>query len=338
MNPSQYVTNAVRTEPDLASYVNNILPRTEDPRLVAVLQAAIRSAQDIDKLKRALIYGKYTGLDEILRADQCCSVSEKGMAKDLHNHLTQSDTHANLRLLHAILGLFSEAGELAEAWLQAGLDENKPLDIVNLQEELGDVSWYFAIAHDAVDLQIETTWEKNIAKLRTRYPKNFSEDAALHRDLPAERAALTDPTPLEGLRAYPGTLGGPTLDGKPFTMPPYASEDGSIERSGRYGAEIAQQTRLPSPGLYWLRHVVVRGQTALPEWTPARADDGRPLRGFSLLGLHRGETREWDLSGCEWQTMNVPDPAFAAPTPALKANHGDLWRREIGVDKMDSPS
>jgi NTP pyrophosphatase (non-canonical NTP hydrolase) len=95
-----------------------------------------------------------------------------------------------LRAVHAVLGLASEVGEVADA-LKRKLFYNKPLDPVHLQEEL-DVANQMLIAEDQ-DLRTKTPEEiddQNIAKLRARYPEKFTEEQALNRDHAKERAAL----------------------------------------------------------------------------------------------------------------------------------------------------
>lgn len=93
------------------------------------------------------------------------------------------------RLIHGVLGKMSELGELADA-IKKRLIYGKPLDEINLVEEIGDDSWYTALILDALAVGWEAAWQKNIAKLRTRFPDKFTEERALNRDLDAERAAL----------------------------------------------------------------------------------------------------------------------------------------------------
>lgn len=95
------------------------------------------------------------------------------------------------RLLHAAFGIVTEAGELADAFKKdlfyAGA---KPIDYVNIQEELGDLFWYMALACDALGISFEDVWKQNIAKLRKRYPVKFEPEQAANRDLAGERAVL----------------------------------------------------------------------------------------------------------------------------------------------------
>lgn len=93
------------------------------------------------------------------------------------------------RLLHAVMGLVTETGELMDA-LKRKLIYGKGIDRVNVMEECGDLLWYIALALDACDYTIEEAMERNITKLKKRYPDGYSDTNALNRDLEAERAAL----------------------------------------------------------------------------------------------------------------------------------------------------
>lgn len=98
-------------------------------------------------------------------------------------------TPENIRLLHAAIGLATEAGEIQDQ-LKKAIFYGKPLDKVNLAEELGDLFWYMAIMSDALGVSFDDIQEKNIAKLKARYGAKFSEAAALNRDLDTERKIL----------------------------------------------------------------------------------------------------------------------------------------------------
>lgn len=102
----------------------------------------------------------------------------------------QTDTP--MRLLHAALGLQTEAGEFADP-IKKYVFYGKPIDHVLLEEELGDLTWYIALACNALGLDMMAVMEKNVAKLKQRYPEKFTEDKALNRDLDAERKILETP-------------------------------------------------------------------------------------------------------------------------------------------------
>lgn len=98
-------------------------------------------------------------------------------------------TKQNQRLLHAGIGLATEAGEFLDA-LKKHVFYGKTLDTVNLSEEMGDVFWYCAIIADELGVDFAQVMETNIAKLKARYGEKFTEQAASQRDLAKERKIL----------------------------------------------------------------------------------------------------------------------------------------------------
>lgn len=100
--------------------------------------------------------------------------------------------HVNVaRLLHAGLGLATEAGEILDQ-IKKHVYYGKDLDFINLKEEAGDLMWYMAILADTCGLKLESIMATNIIKLKKRYGEKFSGDKALIRDLIAERGVLED--------------------------------------------------------------------------------------------------------------------------------------------------
>lgn len=98
-------------------------------------------------------------------------------------------TTAESRLLHAAMGLLTEAGEFMEAVFPV-VTGDKPMDRINLSEEIQDGWWYQQIALDVLGLSPDEMRERNIAKLRVRYPEKFDADKANNRDLDKEREKL----------------------------------------------------------------------------------------------------------------------------------------------------
>ncbi len=102
---------------------------------------------------------------------------------------TRLNDDGTKRLLHAGIGLSTEAGEFLDA-LKKHIFYGKELDRVNLKEEMGDLFWYLAIACDELGVEFEPLMETNIAKLKARYGEKFSEHKAENRDLSTERTIL----------------------------------------------------------------------------------------------------------------------------------------------------
>lgn len=96
---------------------------------------------------------------------------------------------ASARLLHYVLGVGTEAGELQDA-VKRLIAYNKELDVVNIKEEIGDCLWYLSRICDFCGFTFEEVMELNINKLKARYGEKFSEHAALNRDLVTERSVL----------------------------------------------------------------------------------------------------------------------------------------------------
>ena len=104
--------------------------------------------------------------------------------------LSGRNTHCRSNdLLHASMGLVTEAGEFQDM-LKKHVFYGKPLDEVNLKEEIGDLLWYCAIALEALDTDFEAVMQTNIDKLKARYPEKFTEQKAENRDLVKEREIL----------------------------------------------------------------------------------------------------------------------------------------------------
>lgn len=95
----------------------------------------------------------------------------------------------NTRLLHAAMGMVTEAAEMLDM-LKKHFFYAKPFDIVNAKEELGDEAWYVALAVDEIRTTMNDVLTTNIAKLKLRYPNKFNGEDAINRDVKAERVLL----------------------------------------------------------------------------------------------------------------------------------------------------
>lgn len=125
-----------------------------------------------------------------------------GLHFDMRNDKRTADDLRLSRIMHAILGMITELGELCDP-VKRHLVYNAPLDFNSnekgsVREESGDLAWYHdGLFLDAIDAKLEDIWERNIAKLRARFPDKFTEDKAINRDLEAEGKALINSN-LEG--------------------------------------------------------------------------------------------------------------------------------------------
>lgn len=120
------------------------------------------------------------------------AVEEAALVTEPHDYKPAMERLQNLptvRLLHASIGLATEAGELLDI-IKKHVFYGKPLDKVHVMEEIGDVSWYGRIGADAVNASFLETMLLNVRKLRARYGKQFTEASALRRNEEQEREVL----------------------------------------------------------------------------------------------------------------------------------------------------
>lgn len=80
------------------------------------------------------------------------------------DQLTPKSAHE----LHMAVGISGEAGELLDCVKKASI-YNKPIDVENLIEELGDLEFYMEGLRQSQGITREETIEANIAKLGKRY-------------------------------------------------------------------------------------------------------------------------------------------------------------------------
>lgn len=88
-------------------------------------------------------------------------------------------------LLHAAIGIAGEGGELLDAVKKLWVYD-KPLDIANAIEELGDLEYYMKAFRRRLGVTREQVLRANIEKLNRRYPGGYTDAAAVER---ADKAA-----------------------------------------------------------------------------------------------------------------------------------------------------
>jgi NTP pyrophosphatase (non-canonical NTP hydrolase) len=83
-------------------------------------------------------------------------------------------------LINGVMGLCGESGEAIDI-VKKHLAQGHPLDRDKLVKELGDIAWYLAETAYALDVPLSQVFEKNIEKLRARYPEGFECEKSIHR-------------------------------------------------------------------------------------------------------------------------------------------------------------
>ena len=100
----------------------------------------------------------------------------KKPAHDIFDSICTND----LDLIHMIMGISGEAGELLDAVKKATI-YREPLDRDNMIEELGDLEFYLEGLRKLINVTREEVLDKNIAKLRIRYGQKYSDKSAQDR-------------------------------------------------------------------------------------------------------------------------------------------------------------
>jgi NTP pyrophosphatase (non-canonical NTP hydrolase) len=84
---------------------------------------------------------------------------------------TAAARHKPNELLHLVLGLVGESGEIAEKfkkWIRDLDSDESRIDRADIAKELGDVLWYVAVLADYLDLSLDDIAAANLAKLASR--------------------------------------------------------------------------------------------------------------------------------------------------------------------------
>lgn len=175
-NPNEYQEAALQTlaPDDLIDF-----KRVHYGTIRRALREFINAGTTLDHVKKSVVYGRpFPG--QLSLGEQPCP------APDL--------SKIDVQVVHALLGIITEATELAQA-LEAVLFRGADCDAVNLLEESGDIDWYQALLDHVLGATQEERWTTNINKLlRKRYAKSggFTPEEANTRDTEGEREILEE--------------------------------------------------------------------------------------------------------------------------------------------------
>lgn len=184
MDLKQYVSDAIRTESQIEKIQANATA------LNHILDIIIGSGTILDQVKKNVFYKKPINsvefYDNLLKIQDAADMMK--VYSSSHPATNINDIQIDTRMFHAIVGAVTEGAELAQALQKALNDSN--FDLTNVLEEFGDINWYEAIAVDATNGDFQQILERNIAKLKARFPNKFTTEDAINRDLTKERNIL----------------------------------------------------------------------------------------------------------------------------------------------------
>lgn len=108
---------------------------------------------------------------------------QKQMTMDKYQKLAQrtsNTTCSTSKLVNGVMGLNGESGECIDIVKKAEFQGHN-LDTDKLIDELGDVLWYIAEICTALNVDMSEVAEKNIEKLKQRYPDGFESEKSINR-------------------------------------------------------------------------------------------------------------------------------------------------------------
>ena len=146
MDNKTYLEQSAKTD----AHGNFNFPEATRTRLINALRRFLTSMAELDAIKRDIFYVSASPADQV---------------------------ETSRDLTHGILGVITEAQEMAEVYLDH-LENGTELDFENLREESGDVLWYIACILRGVDSDFDAAMAGNIAKLKARFPDKFDSTKA----------------------------------------------------------------------------------------------------------------------------------------------------------------
>jgi NTP pyrophosphatase (non-canonical NTP hydrolase) len=164
---NRYVKEASRTERDIS------ILKTDYDYLQLALQNFIKSAKELDMVKKNAFYGKQ-------------------FDNELFHPVDEIQNIISPRLFHSLIGILTEAGEIGEILETILFNNTNVITNEKIADELGDLNWYEAIGIDELKLDFSDILHANIAKLKARYPDKFSEENAIKRNIEDETKALNN--------------------------------------------------------------------------------------------------------------------------------------------------
>lgn len=146
--------------------------------LQVALHEFILAAQVLNRYKKALFRKQ--------------SRIEAGLSPSVHGpDLTTFRIAGHDDLFHGVIGVATEAGELAEALHKLLSGQGVSQD--NIREEIGDNLWYITRLIKWAETTFLAEMKRNIAKLRERHGKaGFNKERDMNRDLGREADVLAE--------------------------------------------------------------------------------------------------------------------------------------------------
>jgi NTP pyrophosphatase (non-canonical NTP hydrolase) len=113
--------------------------------------------------------------------------------KDFDKLIERMNDPTSLRLMHACIGIGTEAGEVQDLFKKR-IMYGKTVQTSDFVDEIGDLLWYIGVACNTLGISFEEIMEKNYKKLSVRYGKDltYSDKAAIIKNKELEKKAQNE--------------------------------------------------------------------------------------------------------------------------------------------------
>jgi NTP pyrophosphatase (non-canonical NTP hydrolase) len=100
--------------------------------------------------------------------------------QELVSRTMNGDLTYTERLSMLCMGLSGESGELIDAF-KKNLYHGHAISFDYVQKEIGDILWYIASLCNEFNFDMGDIMQKNIDKLKKRYPEGFDAEKSINR-------------------------------------------------------------------------------------------------------------------------------------------------------------
>lgn len=167
------------------NYVKNIIDLLEKQRQKGIAKygqilednTSLSRAQRVEHIEEELI-------DALMYAEHIKAAVEDSLTANDYQRMamrTASGLDKHSLILNGVMGLNGEAGECIDI-MKKHIFQGHELDREHLIEELGDVAWYLAVCCEGIGVSLEEVMERNIEKLKARYPEGFDKARSINRN------------------------------------------------------------------------------------------------------------------------------------------------------------
>lgn len=167
------------------NYTKNIIDLLERQRQKGIAKygqilednTTLSRAQRVEHIEEELI-------DALMYAEHIKAAVEDSLTANDYQRMamrTASGLDKHSLILNGVMGLNGEASECIDI-MKKHIFQGHELDREHLVEELGDAAWYLAVCCEGIGVSLEEVMEKNIEKLRARYPEGFDKARSINRN------------------------------------------------------------------------------------------------------------------------------------------------------------